>query len=241
MLNDWFLDLTLKMSWDEFQLLPRHPAFRYEYRSDQCQISSRPIYYHARLSIQQSLFNQTADSSLSCFEICEDLTEEDWNDAAVLFGAAFSRSPPLFQHSSEFRQIAAARILKRTRTGQDGPWVAGASWVIREARGGKILGVSLVTLLPSDDLSGFRDHAWNIDAPSNAVEMGWGFPHLTWIFVDPRFSRNGLGQALLLKTAESLQHLGYTTLFSTFLLGNDASLLWHWKMGFKLLSHVSSR
>ena len=35
--------------------------------------------------------------------------------------------------------------------------------------------------------------------------------------------------------------LGYTELISSFILGNDSSMLWHWRNGFELLPYSGSR
>ena len=44
-----------------------------------------------------------------------------------------------------------------------------------------------------------------------------------------------MGLALLEMAVPALGRLGYTGLASTFLLGNESSMLWHWRAGFKLL------
>jgi L-amino acid N-acyltransferase YncA len=48
--------------------------------------------------------------------------------------------------------------------------------------------------------------------------------------------RHGVGSALLAAAVRELLALGFPRLFSTFLLGNESSLLWHWRNGFQLLS-----
>jgi hypothetical protein len=35
--------------------------------------------------------------------------------------------------------------------------------------------------------------------------------------------------------------MGFTHLASTFLLGNDSSMLWHWRNGFQLAGYPGSR
>jgi hypothetical protein len=46
--------------------------------------------------------------------------------------------------------------------------------------------------------------------------------------------------ALLDAVVRALASLGYSELASTFLLGNESSTLWHWRTGFRLLSHPGS-
>src|SRR5438046_2509923 len=76
--------------------------------------------------------------------------------------------------------------------------------------------------------------------PADAVDQRRGQPHLTWVFVSPWVAGHGLGTCLLNRAAQALWKLGYTELLSTFLLGNDSSMLWHWRNGFELLAYPGS-
>jgi L-amino acid N-acyltransferase YncA len=49
-----------------------------------------------------------------------------------------------------------------------------------------------------------------------------------------------MGTALLAAATRELLRLGYTELLSTFMLGNDSSMLWHWRNGFRLLAYPGS-
>jgi len=40
--------------------------------------------------------------------------------------------------------------------------------------------------------------------------------------------------ALLDMAVQALLRLGYKELTSTFIIGNESSMLWHWRAGFKL-------
>jgi GNAT superfamily N-acetyltransferase len=61
-----------------------------------------------------------------------------------------------------------------------------------------------------------------------------GQPHLTWIFVR-RFEQGaGIGTQLLQKAVRVLKKQGYRTLWTTFLIGNESSVIWHWRNGFEL-------
>jgi L-amino acid N-acyltransferase YncA len=77
--------------------------------------------------------------------------------------------------------------------------------------------------------------------PADCIERHLGQPHLTWIFVSPLAVARGIGTTLLQKAAEALRNLGFTHLLSTFILGNDMSLLWHWRNGFRLLPYPGSQ
>ena len=61
------------------------------------------------------------------------------------------------------------------------------------------------------------------------------------MFVSPLDAGRGVGTALLNAAARELLALGYTELASTFLLGNESSMLWHWRNGFRLLQYPGSR
>ncbi len=239
MLNDWFTDLSFETDWETFRELPRHPAYRYEFKDDRCSISGRPVFFHAKRDLN-CLIKSNCDHEENPWEISQ-IEHADCSELVHLFDRAFSRSAP-FIHLSAARQLAAAQaLLQRTQQGEDGPIFDAASLVIRDAKSQESLGAILITLVPSDDFINFNPEQWSQEPPADAVKNGWGQPHLTWIFIDPHVARQGLGKTLLRSSAQHLLDSGYTTLVSTFLSGNQASTLWHWKMGFQLLSHVSSR
>ena len=50
----------------------------------------------------------------------------------------------------------------------------------------------------------------------------------------------GSGTVLLAATRRALLARGYTELLSTFMIGNDSSMLWHWRNGFRLLPYPGS-
>ena len=50
----------------------------------------------------------------------------------------------------------------------------------------------------------------------------------------------GVGTALLGAAAGALRDMGFAALLSTFLVGNDSSMLWHWRAGFRLLTYPGS-
>jgi L-amino acid N-acyltransferase YncA len=51
----------------------------------------------------------------------------------------------------------------------------------------------------------------------------------------------GIGSALLAASVRVLKAEGYHHLWSTFVSGNDSSMLWHWRNGFRLLPYPGSR
>ncbi len=239
MINDWFTDLSFEIDWETFHKLPRHSAYRYEFKEGRCRISGRPQFYHAKSDLN-GLLECTCGHEENQWEISP-IEHDDWSELVFLFARAFSRSAPLIHLPEEQQNAAAMALLQRTQNGKDGPLVDAASLLIRDPQSQEPLGAILVTLVPSDDFINFEPEHWSQQAPVGAVKYGWGQPHLTWIFVDSQVAREGLGKVLLNNSAQQLCEFGYSTLVSTFLSGNQASTLWHWKMGFQLLSHVSSQ
>jgi L-amino acid N-acyltransferase YncA len=76
--------------------------------------------------------------------------------------------------------------------------------------------------------------------PADCIEKRLGRPHLTWIFVTRFLAGKGVGSLLLTAAVTKLRALGFTQLLTTFVLGNDSSMLWHWRNGFELLSYPNS-
>lgn len=247
MLDPWFQDLKLELPPETFHQLPRHPAYRYEYINNQIWISARPHAYHCRLDLARFLSTPAVTPSVDW--ICRPLEDDDWPRLVEPFAFAFSRVVPLCQVlSAKEQDRAAGQILERTRAGHDnGPLIEQASFVLEDPEQSHLIGTALVTLLPSGDLENFDPAEWDRTKAVSSPPSGTGEnppqsgqPHLTWIFVRPRCSRRGGGEMLLRKSAESLRLLGHKTLASTFMLGNHSSMLWHWRMGFELLSHILS-
>ncbi|WP_437202812.1 GNAT family N-acetyltransferase [Planctomicrobium sp. SH664] len=236
MLNDWFAELKFELPWETFRGLPRHPAYRYEYRAGTVSIRGNPRYYHALLDLQ-CLPKQPAGLRESFGPLSfRSVTEQDWPPLRLLFAAAFEDHVPFQQADSHRLEQAASRLLQRLRSGEDGPLVSAAS-IVALKPDGTVAGASLITLVPAGDLTDFTHEEWGSPAPPDAEKQCWGRPHLTWIFVAPHCRRQGVASALLRQSAEGLRTAGYSTLASTLLLGDHTSLLWHWKQGFRLLSY----
>jgi GNAT superfamily N-acetyltransferase len=236
--DDWMPHLRLSLSLAELHQLPRHPAYKYEYINGEAWISPRPRCYHARLDLlafvaapDQTEVPQTAP--VRAFR------DEDWEALVPVFAASFARQQPFGSLEPGPRQDAARQSLEQTKAGGDGPWVRAASFVAEE--GGSAVGALLVTLLPGGDPSDPDTYRWTGPAPDDCLARGAGQAHLTWVFVQPNLAGRGVGMALLRSAAEALLGLGYRELLSTFLLGNDSSMLWHWRAGFHLLPYPLSR
>jgi len=234
-MDRWFTRLAIPMSWQQFRQLPQHPAYRYEYRNGVAHLIPRLRRYHGLLNLPvRTVSSQSASSDSTIRPVADD----DWEQLPELFANAFASTAPFSMLEPPQRLSAAQDCITRTLTGEYGLLVAPASFVAVEAN--QLRGAILITLLQAGDLEAFDDPRWKEIPPENALESGWGRPHVTWVFTSPIAARQGLASALLNRAADALLHLGYTELASTFLLGNEPSLLWHWRNGFHLLSYVGS-
>lgn len=230
MYDEWMPTVKLPLTPEQFRQLPRNSAYRYEYLNGQAYLTPRARHYHARLPLRP-------------IENVEPVARrpvrlEDFEALAQVFAAAFAQVQPYGSLDEATRLEAARQALERTRTGGDGPWIERASGVAEED--GRLLGAVFVTLLPRGDLREYDSYYWTETPPADCIEKRLGQPHLTWIFVTPLRKGHGVGTALLGAAVRDLLALGYDQLASTFLLGNDSSLLWHWRNGFELLPYPGS-
>lgn len=230
MTTEWMTAQTLRLSAAEFDRLPRNAAYRYEYLDGQGQLTPRPRHYHAILDLAPRLPNPDGKF--------RPVRDDDFEDLAALFANVFRTIPPYGGLDSATRDKAARQALERTWTDGDGPWIRRASTVALQGR--RICGAILITLVPEGDPSDWGTYLWPTPPPANCVERRLGQPHLTWVFVAPWCAGQGIGSALLAASANELRRLGYTRLLTTFLLGNDSSMLWHWRNGFRLLPFPGS-
>ena len=228
--------VKIRMSFQEFHQLPRHPAYKYEYIDGETWLTPRPKTYHALLDLR------TTEGATGAERVTtRPLEMGDWDVLTDLFSAAFCDRPPFLGLDNRRRRAAAHAILERCRTGGDGPLIEQASFLGQVAPFEEPAGGIVVTLLPAADVGDWRAFEWPEPPPADAVARCLGRPHLTWIFVHPLAAGQGLGTALLRAAAQRLFALGYTELASTFLLGNESSMLWHWRNRFRLAASPWSR
>jgi len=223
------------MTWEQFRQLPQHPAYRYEYRDGIAELSPLLRRYHGLLSLADGAVR--GGSAPAGIEL-RTVNDRAWVWLPELFANAFAGTAPFSLLEPTLRLEASRECIARTLAGEYGQLVEAASFTAMEA--GVPCGAIVITLLQAGDLEAFDDPRWGEPPPDNALESHWGRPHVTWIFTAPSAARYGVATALLARAAAALVGLGYTELASTFLLGNDPSLLWHWRNGFRLLSYVGS-
>lgn len=238
MLDQWFSTIKLPLTWEQFQQLPQNRAYKYEYVDGTAWLSPRPKSYHALLGLRR--FSASIRMATDEQVMVQPLCVEDWDDLPRPFAGAFQRVQPFASLDDEARSRAAQDCLLRTRNGEEGPLIDTACFIAVRSEDGAPVGAILVTLMPAGDLTDWRSFRWTSPPPSDVAEPGQARPHLTWIFISPWYGGHGVGTALPDASVRELLRLGYTELASTFLLGNESSTLWHWRMGFQLLPYLGS-
>ena len=232
MLDDWIKPLKLRMSIDEFHRLPRRAGCKFEYFNDHAWITPRLRRRHAVLELRPMRSVLPSDSRDIEFRLLDQL---DWDRLALLFAGAFSDHPVLENLTDSSRREAAADCLNTTRSGGDGALVQEASFVAT-ASDGKLIGAILVTRVERREI----EHPMLLKGSAEEGVSVETVPHLTWVFVSPWQSRRGVATSLLAGTCHALLASNQTHLYSTFVEGNESSMLWHWRNGFDLLPSIES-
>ena len=230
MCDEWMPLIKLPLTIEQFRQLPRNPAYKYEYLDRQGYLSPRPRHYHALLDLRPVDANEAVD--------IRPVRAEELANLACLFAGAFRYVQPFGSLDEDTCLQAARQALERTRAAGDGPLIERANFVAWEGK--TPVGAILITLLPDGDPCEWDSYQWSTPPPPDCIERRLGRPHLTWIFVSPLESGHGIGTALLAAAVRELLALGFTQLLSTFMSGNESSLLWHWRNGFKLLAYPGS-
>jgi hypothetical protein len=231
--DEWMPWLQLDLTPLEFQQLPRNAAYKYQYQSGAAWLNPRPRYYHALLELSASPLSSDAGG------LIRPIQASDMDTLIEVFADAFCSQQPFAGLTEPARRMAGQRSLEQVLSGGDGPWIEQASFLAHDEEG-RCLGAIFITLLPLKDPTDFDSYSWETPPPPDAIEQRLGRPHLTWIFVGSSSTGQGVGTALLGAAAGALMALGYEELLSTFMLGNDSSMLWHWRMGFQLLRYPGS-
>lgn len=239
MADDWMPRLSLPMSMEQFERLPRNPAYRYDYLHGTAYLSPRPKHFHGVLDLARW---QAPDPDEVSPDIrIRPMVAADQESLTGVFAAAFEGAQPFGGLALEPRQEAAQAALEKTWRGGDGPWIREASFIARHAENGQPLGGIALTLVPGGDPADADNYCWEEAQPADWTPGLQGQPHLTWVFVAPLWKSGGLGSALLHQAVTALRQLGYASLWSTFILGNADSMLWHWRNGFVLAPLPMSR
>jgi GNAT superfamily N-acetyltransferase len=239
MLDKWYRRLCLKIPIEQFDALPRNAAFKYEYFDGEARLSPRPRTFNAVLELRPTETASAHRVQNESFHF-RPVADMDWAEFPKLFSAAFLQIQPFASLSDEERLEASREAIEQTRTGGDGPLIEKACFAAVPEGSEQLIGAVLVTLIPREPEGDWWDGKWDVLPTTDDARRLLGRPHLTWIFVTPPCAHHGLGSALLAHATNALLDLGYADLGTTFLLGNDASMLWHWRNGFRLLPYPGS-
>ncbi|MCA8996345.1 MAG: hypothetical protein KDA80_05165 [Planctomycetaceae bacterium] len=234
MMEKWFRTVRCEVPWEVYQSLPRHPAYRFEYVQGELRITGRPRFLSCRLGLEDLAESVTERDG---YEV-HTLSEHNRDELSTLFARAFANTAPFAALDWETCEVAAKALLARTESGDDGRLDPAASLVVKSSATDHLCGVSIVTWVSGQYL--FPSGLGRPDEMTAEESRRVVFPHLTWIFVEPESSRMGLGCWLLTRSGRVLREQGANSLYSTFLLGQSESMLWHWKMGFQLLEDPMS-
>ena len=237
MCDHWMPLVKIPLTIEQFQQLPRNPAYQYEYADGVARLTPRSLVYHAMLDL--AAYQPDVAAAPTTPMVLHRLRKRDLPALYPVFAAAFRDLQPFGCLDDATRLRAAAECLTKTCSDVDGPRVRVASFIAKQD--GQPIGAILITLMPDGDPCVWDAFYWPEPAPPDLLRRRGGQPHLTWIFVSPRHKGSGVGTALLNASVNVLRRLGYPALLSTFFSANESSMLWHWRSGFKLLAYPGSK
>jgi ribosomal protein S18 acetylase RimI-like enzyme len=227
-----YRQIRLRISGWKWEHLPRHAAYKYEYFDGKALLSPRPRTVDMALDLAkwQGIRPLAKDEIQSRNMIrVRTITDADWPELTDTFYSAFSQEEPFKSFSRRRARAMAHACLDHTRRGGDDALIANACLLAERAAPDApkvILGAALITdVRPPPLLAQLRKYHPGIEHVA----------HLTWLFVRRFDARHGIATHILDHAVRALRQAGHSCLASTTSLGNDASLLWHWKNGFTLL------
>jgi ribosomal protein S18 acetylase RimI-like enzyme len=226
MIDDWYRQIHLRIPFEEWELLPPFAGFKSEYFDGQAVWTPRPRARNAVLEVEL-----TDAATLSADLVSwrsdqiriEEFREPDYDVLPAIFASSFQRMPPFCTLPDDVRLKAAKDCLDHTRNGGDGDFLPNTSVVASDASS-QIIGALLTT-------------RWKPERsdPEPSYDPAYS-AHITWVFVHPFYSRDGVGTQMLASVIDRLRRDRFKHLLTTFLSGNEPSMLWHWRNGFRLLS-----
>ena len=243
MSDDWMPSFSLPLTVEQFAQLPRNPAYRYDYLHGSAFLSPRPKHFHGVLDVAG--WQGPDPEEISGDVRIRPMIIEDQVLLPSIFAGSFEGVQPFGGLATEQRVEAARAALDKTWQGGDGPWLQQASFTAIHRETEQPLGGITITLIPGGDPSDAESYRWEEPQPTSCdsplTPRHSNQPHLTWVFVAPLWKVGGVGSALLHHAVCALRRLEYGSLWTTFMLGNDASMLWHWRNGFVLATLPTSR
>jgi GNAT superfamily N-acetyltransferase len=234
----WFGSVRAPMSVQSYERLPRHPAYKFEYWDGQLRITPRWQSHCMFLELRPFEASTRADGGIASFR---ELLPGDWDVLSEVLAYAFADTPPLGLLSSRRRRWAARDWLSSARDGGEGPLVEPACVVAVDRNdSARVLGALIVTMMVGWTRSWYARRRAVVPPPPPDLADGRSQPQISWVFVDPQVSGQGVATALLAKAAGALWNSGYRELASATDRGNITSMAWHWRNGFRLLPHAAS-
>jgi hypothetical protein len=235
----WFRPVRAPMSFESYVRLPRHPAYKLEYWDGQLRISPRWRSHGMFLELRPPEKCDRVDEPQ--FASIRPLASGDWDVLPEVLARAFEDIPPLGMLGYRRRVWAACDWLRSTRDGDEGPLVEQACMVAMDREDNShVLGALVVTLMIGSTRSWYSRRRLAVSPPPPHLANGQDQPQVSWVFVQPGASDQGVATALLASTTSSLWNSGYRELASATDYGNVLSMAWHWRNGFRLLPHSVS-
>jgi GNAT superfamily N-acetyltransferase len=236
----WFRSVRAPMSFESYTRLPRHPSYKLEYWDGQLRITPRWQSHAMFLSLRPPAAVVRDDDGIATIR---PLVNSDWDALPEVLAYAFADTPPLGMLGPRRRRLAARDWLWSTRDGTegDGPPVEQACVVaVDRSDNTRVLGALIVTLMAGWTRSWYSRRRRAVSPPPPDLADGREQPQMSWIFVHPAVSGEGVATALLESAASSLWRSGYRELASATDCGNVTSMAWHWRKGFVLLPDYKS-
>lgn len=231
--------IDFPLPWKTWEKLPRLPSYKNEYWDGRAHYTPRPRTCDAYLDLSTWPGPPRPQKAIAGRDrvTIRRLREGDWSEVADAFHGAFAAQPPLSSWNKYAARRAARCIIEWTRLGRDGPLVHDAcftAWTDAMKKDDEpdwLCGAAIITLVPAKHLRGAPTEATvpHSEDPNRPL-----LPHLNWIFVNQWLHRHGIGTALLESVVAALRAKGLRCLASTCLQDNAASLMWHWRNGFRL-------
>ena len=239
MIDDWFRAVELKITFDEFERLPRIVGYKHEYFDDRCVLTPRQRNCYAALNLERYRPLEPRSDNHEKINV-RPLAESDREHVADLCGPAFSRIPPFSSLTDEEQNAAGRDCMEFVRKGGDGPLLPEASQVAVDEHC-NISGALLIVLKPPGyRIDPWRNDGWREPIDASAAQGKDGQPHIDWVFTHPWLLNRGIASAMLEQCVQVLRARGNKSLTSTYLLGNGESMAWHWRNGFELLPNPGS-
>src|ERR1019366_5857416 len=119
MSDEWMPSLKLKLSRDDFDRLPRHPAYKYELLEGVTYISPWPRYSHAELRLARFRVDRSDVTKL----LLRPAKVADVEALIPILLGAFARLQPFGSLGEEKTHAAAEKSLRQAFAGGDDPLI----------------------------------------------------------------------------------------------------------------------